>query len=273
VGVRTNTRSLAFEAHGVTVALELLDPALGEQAELALPAGAVRIPVDEGIARLPVDRWGRVGLATAERPPDAGPSEAGIDRALARLAAELRLHIAEQSPEVFIHAGAVAVAGAALILPGSSYAGKSTLIAALLRAGAQYLSDEYAVIDERGFVRPFDKPLSLRDADDRVGRPVPAAALGAVTVTDATPPRLIVLTRYRPGAGWEPRPISRAEAFMAVVEHTVPLRAQSERAMRRVRLVCDLAPALDSARDDAEPVAEDLMQRMRQLADEGQHRS
>jgi hypothetical protein len=33
-----------------------------------------------------------------------------------------------------------------------SYSGKTTLVSELIRAGATYYSDEYAVIDERGRV-------------------------------------------------------------------------------------------------------------------------
>ena len=66
---------------------------------------------------------------------------------------------------MFVHAGVVAVDGRALLLPGGSFTGKTTLVAALLRAGAQYGSDEYAVLDEAGLVLPaYPRPLSIRNA-------------------------------------------------------------------------------------------------------------
>ena len=55
---------------------------------------------------------------------------------------------------VFLHAGVVGWGGRALLLPGRSFAGKSTLVEALVRAGAIYYSDEYAVLDLQGGSTP-----------------------------------------------------------------------------------------------------------------------
>ena len=64
---------------------------------------------------------------------------------------------------VFVHAGVVGWKGRAIVIPGRSYSGKSTLVSELIRAGAAYYSDEYAVFDSRGRVYPFAKPLEMRD--------------------------------------------------------------------------------------------------------------
>ena len=61
-----------------------------------------------------------------------------------------------------MHAGVVGWKGWALVLPGKSGAGKTTLVAELIRAGATYYSDEYAVLDERGRVHPYARPLAVR---------------------------------------------------------------------------------------------------------------
>lgn len=62
-----------------------------------------------------------------------------------------------------IHAAAVASARGAILLPGSSGTGKSTLTAALVSAGYTYLSDEIAIIsDVERSVLPYPKPISLR---------------------------------------------------------------------------------------------------------------
>jgi hypothetical protein len=74
-----------------------------------------------------------------------------------------RLAVAALAPKrIFVHAGVVAWNGAAIVLPGRSMTGKTTLVAELLRAGASYLSDEYAVLDSAGRVHPFQKPLAIR---------------------------------------------------------------------------------------------------------------
>jgi serine kinase of HPr protein (carbohydrate metabolism regulator) len=56
---------------------------------------------------------------------------------------------------LFVHAGVVAWRGRAVLIPGASNAGKSTLVAELVRRGATYYSDEYAAIDAAGRVHPY----------------------------------------------------------------------------------------------------------------------
>lgn len=73
-------------------------------------------------------------------------------------------HQATQNVRSFLalHAGAVATAQGSLILPGPMESGKSTLVAALLRAGWGYLSDEVAALDPiTGRAHPFPKHLYL----------------------------------------------------------------------------------------------------------------
>jgi hypothetical protein len=75
--------------------------------------------------------------------------------ALHVLDAQLRARIAYAAPDrIFVHAGVVAVGDRAILLPGMSFAGKSTLVAALVSTGATYLSDEFAVLDAAGLVHP-----------------------------------------------------------------------------------------------------------------------
>ncbi|HWC14338.1 MAG TPA: hypothetical protein VG929_07065 [Actinomycetota bacterium] len=63
---------------------------------------------------------------------------------------------------VFLHAGAVASEGRALLLPARMDCGKSSLTLALLGAGWDYLSDELAPIDPvTRRVYPFPKLISL----------------------------------------------------------------------------------------------------------------
>src|SRR5690348_5169542 len=97
---------------------------------------------------------------------------------ISQLVSNLHRHAAEFSRrELFVHAGVVAWKGQAILLPGKSYSGKSTLVAELVRAGATYYSDEYAVLDRRGRVHPYPRPLTLRNgAGGPVGASLPALA-------------------------------------------------------------------------------------------------
>lgn len=50
----------------------------------------------------------------------------------------------------FVHSGVVEFDRRAIVFPGKSRYGKSTMVAALVEAGCRYLSDEYAVISPEG---------------------------------------------------------------------------------------------------------------------------
>jgi hypothetical protein len=66
------------------------------------------------------------------------------------------------SDYLLLHAGSVARAGNALLLPAEPDAGKSTLVAALLSSGFEYLSDEFGAIDPiTGRAHPVQKRIAL----------------------------------------------------------------------------------------------------------------
>ena len=84
-----------------------------------------------------------------------------LDSVFDTFESDLRIFVAEFAKHrVFVHAGVVGWKGRAIVIPGRSYSGKSTLVAELVRAGATYYSDEYAVFDARGRVHPFQNPSS-----------------------------------------------------------------------------------------------------------------
>ena len=68
---------------------------------------------------------------------------------------------------LFVHAGVVGWQGKAILIPGRSFSGKTTLVKALIEAGATYYSDEFAILDRQGLVHPY--PLPLRSAWDGAG--------------------------------------------------------------------------------------------------------
>src|SRR5439155_21468851 len=74
---------------------------------------------------------------------------------------DLHLYVAEFARRrLFVHAGAVGWGGRAILIPGRSMSGKSTLVEALVRAGASYYSDEYAMVDRDGRLDAVLRPLS-----------------------------------------------------------------------------------------------------------------
>lgn len=123
---------------------------------------------------------------------------------------------------VFVHAGVVAWKGAAIVIPARSFAGKTTLVAELVKLGAEYYSDEYAVIDAGGMVHPFVKPLSMREpGGDRTQSDVPVEYFGGRTGREPVTIGLVLLTAFSAGAEWEPEPITPGMAVLDILPHAI----------------------------------------------------
>src|SRR5262249_55268360 len=76
---------------------------------------------------------------------------APLERLLRRLRSDIDLQVAQHARDgLCVHAGVVGWRGYAIVIPGRTMTGKSNLVAALVRLGARYYSDEYAVIDDEG---------------------------------------------------------------------------------------------------------------------------
>src|SRR5205823_2604068 len=138
----------------------------------------------------------------------------------------------------------------AIVIPGRTFTGKSTLVAALVEAGATYYSDEYAVLDERGRVHPFARPISLRGRQGGRGRRVPVEALGGRAGKRAIPIGLIVVTHHHAGASFQPEPITPGQAVLALLDNTVPARHAAERVWPTLRAAVSTARAIRSPRDE-----------------------
>lgn len=183
-----------------------------------------------------------------------------LDRLLEFYESFLRLTTAALAPRrTFVHAGVVGWNGQAILLPGRSMAGKTTLTAELVRAGASYFSDEYAVLDERGRVHPFRKPLSVRPSGTARQVDVPVEEIGGRAAGRPLPVGLVVLSRYKPGATWRPRTLSPGRGALAVLEHTVNGRLVPERVMASIHRVASQAPVVKASRDEAAEVAPRLL--------------
>jgi hypothetical protein len=170
--------------------------------------------------------------------------------------------VAEFAPRfIFIHAGVVTWHDRAIILPGTSRAGKSTLVRAFVNAGATYFTDEYAVLDAEGRVYPYLRQLSQREGPfGPAGRidlarhaPDPDAHRNGAAVG------LVVLTRYEDGGIWQAESLSAAEAMMAMSQHVIAIRRRPADAFAVMRLVAESAPVLEGARGDAEAAARHIL--------------
>lgn len=92
-------------------------------------------------------------------------------------------------PGLSVHAGVIAKDGCAIAIPGRSGVGKSTLVAACVAAGLDYVSDEALCIDlQTSQVVPYPRPLMLSDLSRQLVGPLDATSVttsGKVAVTPA----------------------------------------------------------------------------------------
>jgi hypothetical protein len=186
-----------------------------------------------------------------------------LDEVYETFESDLHLYIAEMAQRrVFVHAGVVGWDGQAIMIPGVSYSGKTTLVKALMEAGATYYSDEYAVLDADGRVYPYAKSLSIRQENGQKPRRCAAAELGARTGKKPLPVGLVVMSEYKPGAKWQPRPLSAGQGALALLANTVAARRQPETTFATLRRVVGEAPAIRGVRGEAGEIVDSLLQRM-----------
>jgi hypothetical protein len=178
------------------------------------------------------------GLVTLVVDGDVAVRNVSAALALARLVWEINQGvIADPGDRLLVHASAVERSGAVALLPGGPGAGKSTLAAALVRAGLRYVTDETVGITAAGRVDPYPKPISLERgsidvltdlARDSASVFVSEAGTWLVAPLAIRPdavappggtPTLVLVPRYTPDAATAVRPLSRAGACVALAEH------------------------------------------------------
>ena len=186
-----------------------------------------------------------------------------LELVLERFESDLRLFVAELAKHrVFVHAGVVGWKGKAIVIPGRSYSGKSTLVAELVRAGATYYSDEFAVFDSRGRVHPFAKPLELREEGEYTQTKVSVAELGGHSGTKPLPVGLVLMTQFKSGARWRPRRLSAGKGVLELLFNTVSARRNPERALATLQRVTAKADVLKGVRGDATEAVPAMLQRV-----------
>jgi hypothetical protein len=180
---------------------------------------------------------------------------------LEAFASHLQLTVAEHAPRrVFVHAGVVGWRGKVIVLPGRSFSGKTTLVTALIRAGATYYSDEYAVFDERGRVHPYARPLGIRAIGSSISDKVKPEELGASPGTKPLQVGLIVSTNFKQGARWRPRGISQGQAVLELLANTVSARSRPENALKVLPQALSAARAVKGVRGEAAEVVDSILQ-------------
>jgi hypothetical protein len=262
------TAGLSFSAHGVSVGVRVQDAAILPDVMARLPVGA-RLGWKRKVEYLYSIVTPRPPLRAGVRPfhllyvdsqrvvRTTEPYE--LFSTLERYLEETLMVGAPR--HVFLHAGVVGWRGRALVLPGTSHAGKTTLVAELVRAGARYYSDEYAILDGDGRAHPYPRPLRVRIDGDVEVRSVPPEELGAVG-RRPLPVAVVALCDYRAGARFRPRTLPPGAAMLALLGHAPAARLKPRASLALLQPLVRRARVVRGARGEARETAAMLLEAM-----------
>ena len=179
-----------------------------------------------------------------------------LEAALDALELGLDFFVSTQARQrVFVNAGVVAWEGKAILIPGKKNTGKTSLVAELVKSGATYYSDEYAVLDAKGRVHPYSKPLGIHSATARQIIRTPVVDLGGTSGTKPIPVGLVVASEYRKGSRWRAQERSPGNAVLTLLANTVAARRHPEVALATLQRVVANATVLTSLRGEAKETA------------------
>lgn len=182
---------------------------------------------------------------------------------------EIRLTVAEFAvSRVFLHAGVVAWKGQAIVIPGNSFSGKTTLVAALIKKGFLYYSDEYAIIDEDGYVHPFPKMLSLRGIIDDIKQvDYTAESLGGKVGFEPLPVGVVLFAQFDPlidsninvKLKLDSQLLSDGQGMLEIIKQTIPIRTNPQFVLKVLNKMISRARILKIKRGEAENFVETLI--------------
>ena len=258
--------ALAFECYGARVGVSTNETSIFDLLPNYLPVKSDLISlsaVENKFTLLKVDPASSAGRDGAYCLYDSEClvlSTPDLHVALEQLASELDAVVAlEASPSLFVHAGVVGWHGGAIVIPGRSMTGKTSLVMELVRTGATYYSDEYAVFDRQGQIHPFPRPMHLRAGELGRWQKVTAESLGSHVGTGALPVALVVATQYDPRARWSPKLLEPGQTVLRLFDNTVDALRRPEDAIDIFARVAAGCVAITSARPSSEQVAPFLL--------------
>jgi hypothetical protein len=260
------TAGIAFRSYGLRIGVRVTDHRAMKQVLQCLPPGwrPAASPIVDHLFSLviggvdPNRKVQRFSLAYYDAVNIARSKD--LESVLKIFESELLLLVADNARRrIFVHAGVVAWKNRAIVIPGLSFSGKTTLVNKLVQAGATYYSDEYAVLDERGRVHPFPRPLGIRQPGQFETERVDIASLGGAAGVSPLPVSLVVATNYRAGARWRPRRLSPGRGVLELLANTVSARSQTKLALATLPKAVRSAAVLKGIRGEADEVVESIL--------------
>ncbi len=253
---------LSLVSYGVSVEIRVTEPAALIPVKLRLPPGwraakangrgpRYSLVVGNQVAPSGLDRLnllfrGNSLISAAYKLESVlGALESDLDLQVAKLAAPDR---------IFLHAGVVGWDGRAILVVGPPQSGTSTLVAELLRAGASYYSDQYAVLDAEGRVHPFARPLWLSAGAGSNPVRYRAEELNAKAGRDPLPVGLLVLARHRAGARTRLAPLTPSAGAAELMGATECAGSHPGPALAVIRKTLNEAWVLKGVRGEAKEI-------------------
>lgn len=251
-----------FESYGVFVRIESNQQEMVDEAEKVLKVSLlnnvrpVRRKKFDLVFRLNRDKRGRRTIFQNGEKIAGGGTRKKFFKFWESI---LRVAIAERAVGlVFLHAGVVGWKGKAIIIPADSFKGKSTLVSELVRSGAEYYSDEFAIIDVDGLVHPFARRIGRRTEDYKTYE-LSVEDLGGAYGHSPIPIGLVLITEYRPNAKWSPKMLSPGQGVLEMIPFTLCLRHRPDFSLRVLNKIASSAIITSSLRGTAEKFAETLL--------------
>jgi hypothetical protein len=257
---------MSFNSYGVRVGLRVNDSAILKDLTARLPPGTKPATFavvdhlysiigssarpDSRVRRLSLGYWNLLRFARARE----------FDVVLEAFESHVQLTVAEHAPRrVFVHAGVVGWKDRAILIPGLSHSGKTTLVDQLIRAGASYYSDEYAVLDVRGRVHPYPRALGMRLPGSGQSQKVRAEEVGAIVGSKPLRVGLVVSTNYKYGARWRPQQVTRGQGVLELMSNTVSARSQPKLALTVLPAALESARILKGVRGEASEIVDSIL--------------
>jgi hypothetical protein len=170
--------------------------------------------------------------------------------------------------DLIVHAGAVAIAGRAVVVVGASGAGKSTLVAALAQQGAGYMGDD--AVEARGhesaaWVVSNPKPIALDDNSRAAlmnlapGNPelnearavvAPTGIGKAIPVDAELEPALVVIADYQADRPTTAQGLTRGEVAELLAAQSFNFPDVGRPALQTVAAIARSAPGFRLQFDD-----------------------
>ncbi len=259
---------ISFQAFGVSIGIASERPShldeIYKHLKKVFPQGLAEIEAANVKYQFFIKREGSDGY-TLFLNDEKIASNANRELFFQMVASHIRLTVAEFADRrVFLHAGVVGWKGRAIVIPARSFSGKSTLVSELVRKGADYYSDEYAVLDAAGNVQPFPKWLSMRPTEPPfVQTDYPVGNFGGVAATRTIPVGLVLLAtfdrRKKISRRWQPKKLSRGQGVMEILPHTLPIRNQPKFVLEVLSNLAARAIIVKTIRGEAAEFAERLL--------------